>query len=89
VLLTGWAAGDTHGGVSNFVTGRQLVLGHAVYNNLHAHTPGLRKHPAKEFGTFRMGFRFRLRTKTIRSSNDLEFIRSTNNTWASGSAKKG
>ncbi len=92
VLLTGWAAGDTHGGVSNFRYGLDnWYWAMQGYNNSTPTRPASEKHPAKEFGTFRMGFfRFRLSNEDDPIVTDLEFIRSTNNnTWGLGISEEG
>jgi putative membrane-bound dehydrogenase-like protein len=92
VLLTGWGAGDTHGGVSNFRYGLDnWYWAMQGYNNSTPTRPASDKHPAKEFATFRMGFfRFRLSNDDDPIVTDLEFIRSTNNnTWGLGFSEEG
>ena len=92
VLLTGWAAGDTHGGVSNFRYGLDnWYWAMQGYNNSTPTSPASDKHPAQTFGTFRMGFfRFRLSNDDDPIVTDLEFIRSTNNnTWGLGISEEG
>ncbi|MBL9080565.1 MAG: c-type cytochrome, partial [Planctomycetales bacterium] len=92
VLLTGWGAGDTHGGVSNFRYGLDnWYWAMQGYNNSTPMRPASDKHPAKEFATFRMGFfRFRLSNDDDPIVTDLEFIRSTNNnTWGLGFSEEG
>ncbi|MBL9092041.1 MAG: ThuA domain-containing protein [Planctomycetaceae bacterium] len=86
-LLTGWAAGDTHGGVSNFRYGPDnWYWAMQGYNNSSPVAPAYKEHKEKAFGTFRMGFfRFRLSNDDDPVVTDLEFIRSTNNnTWGLG-----
>lgn len=80
VMITGWALGDTHGGVSNFQYGLDnWIWGMQGYNNS---TP---KIGDKTYESFRMGF-FRFRP----DGSDLEFVRSTNNnTWGIGFSEDG
>jgi len=80
VMITGWALGDTHGGVSNFQYGLDnWIWGMQGYNHS---TP---KIGDKTYESFRMGF-FRFRP----DGSDLEFIRSTNNnTWGLGFSEEG
>ena len=85
-LITGWAAGDTHGGVSNFRYGLDnWIWGMQGYNN-----------SAPEFGgkqsqRFRQGFfRFKLSQSNPPTVTDLEFVRSSNNnTWGLGISEEG
>lgn len=80
VLITGWALGDTHGGVSNFQYGLDnWIWGMQGYNNSEPVMKG------KEYESFRMGF-FRFKP----DGSDLEFVRSTNNnTWGLGISEEG
>ena len=92
VLLTGWGAGDTHGGVSNFRLGPDGWLwGMQGYNNSTPTAPATNDRPERSFGTFRMGFfRFRPSATDEPVVEDLEFIRSTNNnTWGLGFSEEG
>lgn len=81
VLLTGWATGDTHGGVSNFQYGLDnWMWGMQGYNDSSPTTAD-----GKELARFRQGF-FRF-TPDCRQ---LEFVRSTNNnTWGLGISEEG
>jgi putative membrane-bound dehydrogenase-like protein len=88
VLISNWALGDTHGGVSNFRLGiDNWVYGMQGYNNS---TPMIDGKPQQ---TFRMGFfRFRLEQgkNGVPRVAELEFIRSTNNnTWGLGLSEEG
>ncbi len=80
VLISGWAMGDTHGGVSNYQYGLDNWLwAMQGYNNSRPVVQG------KQQEAFRMGF-FRFRPDGSR----LEFIRSTNNnTWGLGISEEG
>ena len=92
VLLTGWGAGDTHGGVSNFRFGPDgWFWGMQGYNNSTPTAPATKDKPERAFGTFRMGFfRFRLSQTDDPVVEELEFIRSTNNnTWGLGFSEEG
>lgn len=104
-LITGWALGDTHGGVSNFQYGLDnWIWGMQGYN---ASTPMI--NGVKQQG-FRQGFwRFRVSNDATASAtaigadasrenfsehtlrvDELEFIRSTdNNTWGLGISEDG
>jgi putative membrane-bound dehydrogenase-like protein len=87
VLLTGWGAGDTHGGVSNFRYGPDhWYWGMQGYNASTPARPAYGEHAARTFGTFRMGFfRFKLTNDDDPVIEELEFVRSTNNnTWGLG-----
>jgi putative membrane-bound dehydrogenase-like protein len=81
VLLTGWAAGDTHGGVSNFQYGLDnWIWGMQGYNDSTPTTDD-----GKELAHFRQGF-FRFTP----DCQQLEFVRSTNNnTWGLGISEEG
>lgn len=86
VLITNWALGDTHGGVSNFRYGLDnWIWAMQGYNNSTPHVDG---GPTQ---TFRMGFwRFRLTATDPPKVADLEFIRSSNNnTWGLGISEDG
>ncbi|MFO0900809.1 MAG: PVC-type heme-binding CxxCH protein [Pirellulales bacterium] len=80
VLFTGWALGDTHGGVSNFQYGLDnWVWAMQGYNDSHPVVNG------QEQQGFRQGF-FRFRP----DGSQLEFLRSTNNnTWGLGISEEG
>lgn len=85
-LITNWALGDTHGGVSNFRFGLDnWIWAMQGYNNSSPEVDG------KPTQTFRMGFwRFRLSQTDPPKVTDLEFIRSTNNnTWGLGISEDG
>ncbi|HND53934.1 MAG TPA: ThuA domain-containing protein, partial [Pirellulaceae bacterium] len=87
-LATGWALGDTHGGVSNFQYGLDnWYYGMQGYNNSE---PVLAD--GRRITSFRMGF-FRFRMKGDGQQTeiaDLEFLRSTNNnTWGLGLSEEG
>lgn len=88
VLLTGWALGDTHGGVSNFRYGLDnWIYAMQGYNDS---TPA---EGTKEFQRFRMGF-FRFRPEPAEGDGikieEVEFLRSTNNnTWGLGIGEDG
>lgn len=79
-LITNWALGDTHGGVSNFQYGLDnWIWGMQGYNNSAPVINGVRQQ------AFRMGF-FRFRP----DGSEIEFIRSTNNnTWGLGFSEEG
>ena len=91
VLISNWALGDTHGGVSNFRLGiDNWVYAMQGYNNS---TPMIDGKPQQ---TFRMGFfRFRLEGGGTRGEGvprvaEIEFLRSTNNnTWGLGISEEG
>jgi uncharacterized protein len=80
VVFTGWALGDTHGGVSNFQYGLDnWIWAMQGYNNSQPVVNGQRQQG------FRQGF-FRFRP----DGTELEFIRSTNNnTWGIGISEEG
>lgn len=80
MLFTGWAMGDTHGGVSNFQYGLDnWIWAMQGYNDSR---PVVQGRPGQRF---RQGF-FRFRP----DGSDLEFIRSTdNNTWGLGITEEG
>lgn len=80
VLFTGWALGDTHGGVSNFQYGLDnWIWAMQGYNLSEPVVQGQKQQ------SFRMGF-FRFRP----DGSELEFIRSTNNnTWGLGISEEG
>jgi hypothetical protein len=96
VLISNWALGDTHGGVSNFRLGLDnWIYAMQGYNNS---TPEIERLPPQ---TFRMGFfRFRIAPARSRENSqgpadewqvtELEFLRSTdNNTWGLGISEEG
>ncbi|MCB9954088.1 MAG: ThuA domain-containing protein [Planctomycetaceae bacterium] len=87
IIITGWALGDTHGGVSNFRLGLDnWVYGMQGYNDSKPVING------KAQQSFRMGFfRFRIeKTGSKVSVTELEFLRSTNNnTWGLGISEEG
>ncbi len=80
VLFTGWAMGDTHGGVSNFRYGLDnWIWAMQGYNNSAPVVNGERQ------PVFRQGF-FRFKP----DGSELEFLRSTdNNTWGLGLSEAG
>ena len=104
-IITGWALGDTHGGVSNFQYGLDnWYWGMQGYNQS---TPVIH---GEQQPAFRMGFfRFRVKSPESRDKSqqegkrqgvrgerekvelaELEFIRSTdNNTWGFGMSEEG
>lgn len=85
-LITGWAMGDTHGGVSNFRYGLDnWIWAMQGYNNS---TP---EYDGKKAQSFRQGFwRFKLSNTDPPKVTDLEFIRSSNNnTWGLGISEEG
>ncbi len=86
VLISNWALGDTHGGVSNFRNGLDnWIWAMQGYNQS---TPTIDGQPA---ASFRMGFfRFKLSQTDDPVVEKLEFIRSTtNNTWGLGISEEG
>ncbi len=86
VLISGWALGDTHGGVSNFRNGLDnWIWAMQGYNQSAPIINGV-KQPA-----FRMGFfRFKLSQDDDPIVEQLEFVRSTtNNTWGLGISEEG
>ncbi|MEZ6063027.1 MAG: ThuA domain-containing protein [Planctomycetaceae bacterium] len=85
-LITGWALGDTHGGVSNFRYGLDnWIWAMQGYNRSNPTFPG------GEPQSFRMGFfRFKLSQSDPPKVTDLEFVRSSNNnTWGLGISEEG
>ncbi len=85
-LITGWALGDTHGGVSNFRYGLDnWIWAMQGYNNSRPEYDG------KIAQRFRQGFwRFKLSHETPPRVTDLEFVRSSNNnTWGLGISEEG
>ncbi|MGC4004957.1 MAG: ThuA domain-containing protein [Pirellulales bacterium] len=87
VLVTGWAAGDTHGGVSNFQYGPDnWVWAMQGYNSS---KPVLANGEAQ--GAFRQGFfRMKLNHANPPEIEKIEFLRSTdNNTWGLGFSEEG
>ncbi len=80
VLISGWAMGDTHGGVSNFQYGLDnWIWAMQGYNASEPIALGKPQQP------FRMGF-MRIRP----DGSEVEFIRSTNNnTWGLGISEEG
>ena len=86
VLISGWAAGDTHGGVSNLRYGLDnWIWGMQGYNDS---TPEFNGHKSQ---SFRQGFwRFKMSQDDPPVVTDLEFVRSTNNnTWGLGISEDG
>ena len=86
VLISNWALGDTHGGVSNFQYGLDnWIWGMQGYNFSEPIIDG-----EKQQG-FRMGFfRFQLDANDPPSVTAIEFLRSTNNnTWGLGITEEG
>lgn len=89
LLVSGWAMGDTHGGVNNFQYGLDnWIWAMQGYNDS---APILTN--GKSAGRFRMGFfRFKvsLGSDGLPEVNELEFLRSTNNnTWGIGITEDG
>ncbi len=89
LLISGWAIGDTHGGVSNFQYGLDnWIWAMQGYNDSQ---PILTNGQAA--GRFKQGFfRFKVSVGTdgLPEVNELEFIRSTNNnTWGLGISEDG
>ncbi len=85
-LISGWALGDTHGGVSNFRYGLDnWIWAMQGYNNS---KPTFDGNPTQ---SFRQGFwRFKLSQTDPPKVTDLEFIRSSdNNTWGLGISEEG
>ncbi|MFM7038008.1 MAG: PVC-type heme-binding CxxCH protein [Planctomycetaceae bacterium] len=90
-LISGWGAGDTHGGVSNFRYGvDNWIWSMQGYNDS---TPRWKTADGEEHTaeSFRQGFfRFRLTNTDPPTVSDLEFVRSTNNnTWGLGISEEG
>lgn len=86
VLISKWAAGDTHGGVSNFQYGLDnWIWGMQGYNLSEPVIGGENQQ------SFRMGFfRFRLDASDPPRVAEIEFVRSTNNnTWGLGISEEG
>jgi putative membrane-bound dehydrogenase-like protein len=96
VLISGWALGDTHGGVSNFRYGLDnWVYAMQGYNNS---SPTIVA-TGEEIPSFRQGF-FRMKFSQPAVGNggnehvpvveEIEFLRSTNNnTWGLGISEEG
>lgn len=85
VLFTGWAMGDTHGGVSNFQYGLDNWIWAMQGYNDSRPTPQTGPNAGKPGQRFRQGF-FRFRP----DGSELEFVRSTdNNTWGLGITEEG
>lgn len=85
-LISNWALGDTHGGVSNFRYGLDnWIWAMQGYNNS---SP---KFEGGEAQTFRQGFwRFKLSQEDPPTVTHLEFVRSSdNNTWGLGISEEG
>ncbi|MDX1963243.1 MAG: ThuA domain-containing protein [Pirellulales bacterium] len=91
-LITGWNAGDTHGGVSNFVYGPDNWI-YAMQGYNDSHPVLTRENGQKPVATpgFRMGFfRFKLSPGDSPEVAEIEFLRSTdNNTWGIGFSEEG
>jgi putative membrane-bound dehydrogenase-like protein len=86
VLMTGFGAGDTHGGISNFRYGLDnWIWGMQGYND------SAPEYDGKTLDSFRQGFwRFKLSNTDPPKVTDVEFIRSTNNnTWGLGLSEDG
>ncbi|MEZ6087524.1 MAG: c-type cytochrome [Pirellulaceae bacterium] len=86
LLISNWAIGDTHGGVSNFRYGLDnWIWGMQGYNN------SAPKFNGRESQQFRQGFfRFKLSQTDPPQVTDLEFVRSSNNnTWGLGISEEG
>ncbi|MFH5806286.1 PVC-type heme-binding CxxCH protein [Alienimonas sp. DA493] len=99
-LITGWALGDTHGGVSNFRYGLDnWIWSMQGYNNSSPRLVDENGNAGDPVQSFRQGFwRFKLSepaqdangNDAIPTVTDLEFIRSTNNnTWGLGISEEG
>ncbi len=91
ILVSDWALGDTHGGVSNFRYGHDnWFWAMQGYNNSSPKIAGKEQTDA-ERQSFRMGFfRFKLDNNDPPNVTDIEFIRSTNNnTWGLGLTEEG
>ena len=86
-LITGWAMGDTHGGVSNFIYGldnRYWAM--QGYNDSHP------EYATGKHRGFRQGpFNFTVKSKGDAAQvTDVEFVRSTtNNSWGLGITEEG
>ncbi|RMF41177.1 MAG: glycosyl hydrolase [Planctomycetota bacterium] len=87
VLVTGWAMGDTHGGVSNFQYGLDnRIWAMQGYNDSHPKYSG-GQHPGFRQGPFAMTIGG---TAGHPEVTDIEFIRSTtNNSWCLGISEEG
>jgi uncharacterized protein len=86
VLISDWAMGDTHGGVSNFRYGLDnWIWAMQGYNYS---TPKINGQPTQSFS---QGFwRFKLSQSDPPEVTDLEFMRSSdNNTWGLGISEDG
>ena len=86
VLISNWAVGDTHGGVSNFQYGfDNWIWAMQGYNLSEPVIDGQKQQ------SFRMGFfRFRLDQNDPPKVTEIEFLRSTNNnTWGLGLSEEG
>ncbi len=86
VLMTGFNAGDTHGGISNFRYGLDnWIWAMQGYND------SAPEYDGKTAQSFRQGFwRFKLSNTDPPKVTDVEFIRSTNNnTWGLGLSEDG
>lgn len=86
VLMTGFGAGDTHGGISNFRYGLDnWIWAMQGYNDS---TP---EFDGQKADSFRQGFwRFKLSNTDPPKVTAVEFIRSTNNnTWGLGLSEEG
>nr|WP_246254647.1 PVC-type heme-binding CxxCH protein [Alienimonas chondri] len=99
-LITGWALGDTHGGVSNFRYGLDnWIWSMQGYNNSSPRLVDAEGNAGDPVQSFRQGFwRFKLSEpatdasgeQAIPTVTDLEFVRSTNNnTWGLGISEEG
>jgi uncharacterized protein len=89
VLITGWAMGDTHGGVSNLRYGLDnWIWGMQGYNYS---TPQFDGPSQRANQSFSQGFwRFKLSQTDPPQVTELEFIRSSNNnTWGLGISEEG
>jgi putative membrane-bound dehydrogenase-like protein len=87
VLISGWALGDTHGGVSNFQYGLDNF-----YWAMQGYNASRPKYAGGEHPGFRMGpFRFATNRDVAQPTvTDVEFIRSTtNNSWGLGTSEEG
>ena len=86
VLMSGFGAGDTHGGISNFRYGLDnWIWAMQGYND------SAPEYDGKTAQSFRQGFwRFKLSNTDPPKVTDVEFIRSTNNnTWGLGLSEDG
>ncbi|GIW99789.1 MAG: glycosyl hydrolase [Pirellulaceae bacterium] len=86
-LVSGWAMGDTHGGVSNFMYGLDnRIWAMQGYNDSHPRYAGGR-HPGFRQGPFAMTIGGTAERPEV---VDVEFIRSTsNNSWGLGISEEG